>query len=401
MVAIGLSAPAVARIRIGVSCLWEVLASARILRDPGVPEVHRRWAAQVRLAPGLLRHLVAPTGGYTPDFLTPPPSGLTADLDRDLAGLRATPPEVVRSHLDLMPGERPAAMRDLYVDPLAGLDRLAEEIAAYWQEAIVPDWPRMRSLLEAEVQRRARRLAETGSAAVLNDLHPAVTWTDRQAPSGTAAPPTPPTNRQAGSGTTARPTPSTDRHARGGTATQPTPPTDRQAAPLYHDPVAPAAWAGGRLEVDQRHCSAPDMPDAAGLVLVPSVFVWPSVMTVWAGQVPQLAYPARGVATLWERSSRAPGALGAVIGRGRARLLAELGVPLSTTELARRTGISAGGVSQHLSALRAAGLVITHRQGRTVLNSRTAVAEALLTAAGQSGSTSGAGVPATQVTVIR
>jgi DNA-binding transcriptional ArsR family regulator len=336
VVAIGLSAPAVARVRIGVSCLWEVLAGVRILRDPGVPEVHRRWAARVRLAPGLLRHLVAPTGGYTPDFLTPPPTGLTADLDRDLAGLRATPPEVVRAHLDLMPGGRPAPLRDLYADPQVGLVRLAEEVAAFWRSAIAPDWPRMRALLEAEVHRRARRLAEDGSAAVLNELHPAVTWSD------------------------------------------------------------------GRLVVDQRHCTAPDVPDAAGLVLVPSVFVWPSVMTVWAGEVPQLAYPARGVATLWERSSQPPpDALGAVIGRGRASLLTELTAPLSTTELSHRTGISPGGVSQHLSALRAAGLVVTHRQGRAVLNSRTAVAEALLTAAGQSGSTSGAGVPATQVTVIR
>jgi hypothetical protein len=336
VVAIGLSGPAVARVRIGVSCLWEVLAGVRILRDPGVPEVHRRWAARVRLAPGLLRQLVAPTGGYTPDFLTPPPTGLTADLDRDLAGLRATPPEVVRAHLDLMPGGRPAPLRDLYADPRAGLLRLAEEVAAFWRSAIAPDWPRMRALLEAEVHRRARRLAEDGSAAVLNELHPAVTW------------------------------------------------------------------SGGRLVVDHRHCTAPDVPDAAGLVLVPSVFVWPSVMTVWAGEVPQLAYPARGVATLWERSSQPPpDALGAVLGRGRASLLAELTAPLSTTELSHRTGISPGGVSQHLSALRAAGLVVTHRQGRAVLNSRTAVAEALLTAAGQSGSTSGAGVPATQVTVIR
>jgi DNA-binding transcriptional ArsR family regulator len=219
-------------------------------------------------------------------------------------------------------------------------------------------------------------LAETGSGAVLNDLHPAVTWTDRQARSATATLPTP--------------TP---------------PPINPQAAvpdvALTQEPAAPVDWGGGRLEVDQRHCTAADVPNAAGLVLVPSVFVWPSVMTVWAGEVPQLAYPARGVATLWERSSWAPDALGAVIGRGRARLLAELGAPLSTTELARRTGISAGGVSQHLSALRAAGLVVTHRQGRAVLNSRTAVADALLTAAGQSGSTSGAGVPATQVTVIR
>ncbi|TYB37335.1 helix-turn-helix transcriptional regulator [Micromonospora sp. AP08] len=52
--------------------------------------------------------------------------------------------------------------------------------------------------------------------------------------------------------------------------------------------------------------------------------------------------------------------------------------PRSTTEPARRTGLSPAGVSQHLTALRAAGLVVTHRQGRSLLSSRTAVAEALL-----------------------
>jgi DNA-binding transcriptional ArsR family regulator len=317
LVAIGLPATAVAHIRIGVSCLWEVVASVRILRDPGVPEVHRRWAGRVPLVPRLLADLVAPSGGYTPDFLTPPPSGLAADLDRELDALCATPPAVVRAHLDLMPGARPSAARELHADPEAGLRRLADEIAAYWRAAIAPDWPRMRALLESEVQRRARRLAEDGSAAILNDLHPTVRWSD------------------------------------------------------------------GLLDVDQKHCVAPDVPDAAGLVLIPSVFVWPSVMTVSAGAIAQLAYPARGVATMWERSSRAPDALAAVIGRGRARLLTELAAPLSTTELSRRTGISAGGVSQHLSALRAAGLVVTHRQGRAVLNSRTPVADALLTAAGQ------------------
>jgi len=70
-----------------------------------------------------------------------------------------------------------------------------------------------------------------------------------------------------------------------------------------------------------------------------------------------------------------------LLGRGRARLLHELASPLSTTELARRTGITAGGVSQHLTTLRAAGLVVTHRQGRSLLNTRTEVAEALLAAA--------------------
>ncbi len=313
MVSVGLTAASATRIRFAVSCLWEVLAGVRILRDPGVPEVHRRWAAGVRLpADSLLAALVAPTGGYTPDFLTPPPSGLNADLDAELVGLRATPPDLVRAHLDLMPGRRSGAVRALHEDPTAGLARLAGEITAYWRTAVAPEWPRMKSLLDAEVQRRARRLAEQGTAGVLDDLHPQVTWQD------------------------------------------------------------------GVLRIDQPHCTAADVPSGSGLILVPSVFVWPSVMTVTAGAVPQLAYPARGVATLWERSSQASNALSALVGRGRARLLAELESPLSTTELAHRTGITPGGVSQHLATLRAAGLVTTHRQGRALLNSRTPIADALL-----------------------
>jgi DNA-binding transcriptional ArsR family regulator len=78
----------------------------------------------------------------------------------------------------------------------------------------------------------------------------------------------------------------------------------------------------------------------------------------------------------------APDALAAVLGRGRAQLLTELAAPVSTTELARRTGMSAGGVSQHLTALRAAGLVTTRRQGRMLLSARTDLADALVSAAG-------------------
>ncbi|MEU4238167.1 DUF5937 family protein [Actinoplanes sp. NPDC026619] len=314
MATIGLSATAATRIRFAVSGLWEVLASVRILRGPGTPAVHRIWSAGARLSPdSLLWHLVAPSGGYTPDFLTPPPSGLSADLARELAGLRATPADLVRSQLDLL-GDLSTPLRDLHADPARGLTRLAAEIEAYWKVAIAPDWPRMRALLDADVQRRARRLAEAGSAAILNDLHPQVTW------------------------------------------------------------------QAGHLSIDQPHCTAPDVPHGTGLVLIPSIFVWPSVLTVTAGEIPQLAYPARGVATLWERSSRSTKPLVALLGRGRATLLQELSTPLSTTELSRRCGLTPGGVSQHLTTLRAAGLVVTHRQGRSLLNTRTEVAEALLAA---------------------
>ncbi|SCG71530.1 ArsR/SmtB family transcription factor [Micromonospora humi] len=324
MVAIGLSAGAVARVRFAMSGLWEVVAGVRVLRDPGRHAIHLPWAGRVRprlaeaglLDPeaGLLWPLVPPAPGYLPDFLTPPPAGLDPDLAEELATLRATAPEAVRAQLDLLPGPRPAALGALYADPVTGLARLAAEVEAYWRLAVAPDWPRIRAVLDADVFHRARRMAADGAAGLLNDLHERV------------------------------------------------------------------RWEGDALLVSQRHCTAPDVPVGGGLVLVPSVFVWPSVLSISAGDVPQLAYPARGVGTIWETPVGAPDALGAVLGRGRARLLAALDAPRSTTELSRRTGLSPAGVSQHLTALRAAGLVVTRRQGRSMLSSRTAVADALVVA---------------------
>jgi DNA-binding transcriptional ArsR family regulator len=323
MVAVGLPGGAVGRIRFAVSCLWEVVAAIRVLRDPGRHAVHLPWANRVRPRiagvgllrdaglprdAGLLWDLVPREPAYLPDFLTPAPSGLTGDLPAELAALRATPADVVRAQLDLYPNPPPG----LYADPAAGLRRLADEIAAFWAVAIAPDWPRIQLLLDAEVFARGRRLAEDGAAAMLNDLHESVRF-------------------------------------------------DRET-----------------LSVTKRYCTADDVPEGSGLVLIPSVFVWPTVLSVFAGDVPQLAYPARGVATLWETGRSTPEALGALVGRGRAGLLAEMGAPVSTTDLARRTGMTAGGVSQHLAVLRAAGLVVTHRRGRAVLNTRTSLAEALL-----------------------
>lgn len=322
MVAIALSAGAVARIRFAVSCLWEVVASVRVLRDPGGHAVHMPWLRKVRprldaigFERTLLWRLVPGEPHYLPDFLTPPPGGLTPALDAELAVLADTPADVVRADLRGFVGADAAPVRELHDRPEAGLRRLADEVAAYWQVALAPEWPRIQILLDAEVFARARLLAESGAAGLLNDLHEKV------------------------------------------------------------------RWDGDTLAIEKRHCTAADVPDGGGLVLIPSVFTWPSVLSVPGSDSPQLAYPARGIATLWEHPRSTPDALSGVIGRSRARLLVHMSAPVSTTDLARRVGISAGAVSQHLAVLRAAGLVVTRRHGKTVLNTRSTVADALLSAA--------------------
>ncbi|MGW4895889.1 DUF5937 family protein [Kitasatospora sp. NPDC004240] len=321
-----------ARTRFALSPLWEVVASVRVLKHPAEHPLHRPWSevARRRLAAsgldwGLLADLVPQPPYAIPVFIAPPPTAPVADLGLELTVLRATPPEQVRSGLGGQRAPRSERIDRLREDPHRGLAELADTVEAYWETALAPYWPRMRSLLEGDVLRRARLFAEHGAQHLLNDLGSSVTWDDDTLYVG-------------------------HHYARG------------------------SRRLGGR-----------------GLLLVPSVFVWPQVFSVISPNwQPTLRYPPRGVATLWERRSQLPHALASVIGLSRARLLAELDTPASTTDLAGRTDLTPGGVSQHLAALRSAGLVDAHRTGRYVLYARTEAAEVLLTAADTRG---GAGTP--------
>jgi DNA-binding transcriptional ArsR family regulator len=298
--------------------------SVRVLRAPAQHGLHLPWVRRTRealaaagVAPGLLADLVPMPRHYIPDFLTPPPTTPVPDFEAELAALAATPPAQVRAELERMGGDWSPAVTALHADPAARLGALVDGIRAYWAVAVAPDWPRIRGLLEGEVSYRARRLTEGGAHLLFRDLHPRV------------------------------------------------------------------AWRRDRLLVRHRHWSTARRLDGRGLVLVPSAMVWPAVYSIttppWQ---PTLLYPPRGVATLWAAGGAGdPEALAGVLGRARARLLATLEAPASTTELARRTGLTPGGVSQHLTALRRAGLVVGHRAGRSVLYARTTVAEALLAAA--------------------
>ena len=103
-------------------------------------------------------------------------------------------------------------------------------------------------------------------------------------------------------------------------------------------------------------------------MLVPSAF-WQGIGPIVLGdRQPTLLYPARGVELMWQIERARSGALAGVLGATRARLLAELEQPVTTTELARRLGLAAPGLSQHLQRLRDAGLT---RDGREVRYQRT------------------------------
>ncbi|GII57360.1 hypothetical protein Pth03_57490 [Planotetraspora thailandica] len=101
------------------------------------------------------------------------------------------------------------------------------------------------------------------------------------------------------------------------------------------------------------------------------------------GYIPDFLVP-RGLGRLWEEHPEQTGsALAGVLGHTRAALLAQLDLPMSTTQAATQMALSAPTLSVHLQALRAVGLLTSRREGRQVLYSRTELGGRLLSEAGR------------------
>jgi DNA-binding transcriptional ArsR family regulator len=155
--------------------------------------------------------------------------------------------------------------------------------------------------------------------------------------------------------------------------------TETGPAALFGDLNQRISWSEDTLHV-AIHFDEDIELEGQGMVFVPSAFSWSRVLVVEPPLQPTVIYPARGIALLWQRGVAAPDGLARALGASRATLLMTLDAPASTTDLAARLELSAGGISQHLGALRDAGLVTGTREGRTVLYARTPAADALVDA---------------------
>jgi len=310
-------------VRFAISPMFELAASVEVLRDPDAHGVHAPWARAARtrlggLDIGLLDALVS-SRGYRPDFITPPPETPRAGLEDELARVRATPAQQIRTEVGwAFPGGRmPVAVQELVADPDAGLERLTAQMGAYWERAIAPWWERIVAALEADVARHARGLAAGGPLAAFADLHPRV------------------------------------------------------------------RWRAGAVEVEHTYDADVELAGRGLLLVPAAFVwpgLWAMLDPPWQ---PAIVYAPRGLGTLWEPPRRArTGALDGLLGRRRARILVEVGGPASTSALAARLHASAAGVSEHLAVLRRAGLVSAAREGRTVLYVRTEAGDALIRAAG-------------------
>ncbi|MGR6919149.1 transcriptional regulator [[Actinomadura] parvosata] len=312
----------VTSIRFAFSPLREVSASIHALRTPAGRTLHLPWFKQVRprLGPDLAPLLdLIPGGEYIPDFLCPIPGSPTPDLTAELAALRAIPDEVIRGDLDRMTGW-----------PTCGpLEGTAVEL----YENPAPALDRLAKAIEAYWQLAIAPHWPRMRGLLEGDLLYRTRQLAEHGPAG-----------------------------------------------VFADMHPALRWENRRLSLEQRPEELSRALNGEGLLLIASIFVWPSLFhrTDSPGQ-PIITYPARALATLWERGTApAPDALAAVIGRSRTLLLTELDTPASTTDLSRRTGLAPASVSEQLTLLLSAGLVTKHRVGRTMLYVRTPRGHALL-----------------------
>ncbi|MGH9209796.1 MAG: ArsR/SmtB family transcription factor [Acidimicrobiales bacterium] len=210
-----------------------------------------------------------------------------------------------------------------------GCDRrgLRTLLRRYQEVALDPYWPSIVAHLEAERARRGQLMAAQGVGELLATLHPRIRW---------------------------RP-------------------------PLLEVDAGRGGHGVGRR--------APVPLDATSVALVPSVFCLDRPRVVMGRDVERspclVIYPAlRGVeeaVSLWAREVplQRP-ALASALGRTRACALEAIASTCSTTELARRIGVSPATASHHADVLRKARLVVSRRVGSATSHRLTALGAALL-----------------------
>jgi DNA-binding transcriptional ArsR family regulator len=175
-------------VRFACSPIWETELAVRTLMRKPARSYHRPWLELVGPRLGRLDleplFAVLPLSGSVPDFLTPPPRSPRPRLRDQLAEVRATPPDQVARELErcreTVDGERYRVLLDAFLaDPGSARDLLAARLHEAWTELVAPFWIRIRTLLDRDIEERARELARYGLRRVLDGLHPRVRWTRR------------------------------------------------------------------------------------------------------------------------------------------------------------------------------------------------------------------------------
>jgi DNA-binding transcriptional ArsR family regulator len=143
-----------------------------------------------------------------------------------------------------------------------------------------------------------------------------------------------------------------------------------------------ARWAPPVLEVEYGLDQDLHL-NGRGLLLVPSFFCNRLPISLADPALPPaLNYPVDGSLRWVSLAADRPGGLEALMGPTRAAVLVAVGecAGATTTQLAKRLSTSLPSISRHTAALRAAGLITTHRDGAAVLHAMTPLGTSLLEA---------------------
>jgi DNA-binding transcriptional ArsR family regulator len=310
------------RVADGPDPLWESVLSLHQLQERRTESDLADWRRHVLQGGGeplrLLLPLV-PARGYFPDFLTPPEGadGFEAGLD----ALLSTPRRQLHTQIGRLTTSTTSKGRG--ADPWArsvgegaapALHRLGDALRGYRRIALGSSWQRMRARVEADRSMRSRTQWYGGTEAMLRTFGPGIRW---------------------------------------------------RAPVLECDyPVEKDIHLYGR-----------------GLLLIPSYFCRHTPVALADPSLPPtLVYPARMTvaATTSPPGDTAGAHLARLLGHTRAAVLQSLGGDCTTTELARRAGVSVSSASEHASVLRGAGLIFSNRQRNAVRHSLTPVGLALL-----------------------
>jgi DNA-binding transcriptional ArsR family regulator len=314
---------ALMRVRFAISPTIELVASTAVLDDPSRGALHLPWVERARPRAAELDlssiRALQASDMYNPDFIHPLPESPLTRFEEELESMVTTPPEQIRQEV-----------RVAYEG--GAIPRVLERFMTEPRAAVEGLAELMRRYWQgtiAEDWERIRALLE----------HDVLYRARQIADGGTRA--------------------------------------------LFADLDETVSWDDGVLRIDKDCCDGRLDLDDRGLLLIPSVFVWPKVRIVTAPPwQPTLIYPARGIGMLWEsQRDVAPDALARLLGRNRAAVLIALDCPRSTTELAGLLGVTSGGISQQLNVLAEAGLVNRRRVRRHVLYLRTCDGDTLVDAA--------------------
>ncbi|MFD3488595.1 ArsR/SmtB family transcription factor [Streptomyces sp. NPDC058665] len=306
--------------------LWETVLGLHKLgpKGRGLP-VYSRWraAALTELnerragAPlTFLRALVPENSTYFPDFLTPAESagGLTAGL----RALRATPPARLAGDLAFAArlSRLPRWCAALAEGDADILGDLGDAVKLVHGAVVEPGWNDICAAVDADRASRVRAQAAGGTVGLLDSLRPVLRWSS--------------------------------------------------------DELVLEADYPADLDIAL---------DGRGLTLIPSFFCWRTpVALVDPELAPVVVYPVDH-ATTWAAAGvrrRGVDALARVLGPTRAGILAAVEAGTTTGELARRFRVAPATASEHVSALRDARLVVSHRDGAYHVHTLTPLGAALL-----------------------